>query len=91
MKTNIRFLSHLAVILRMRNVSDKICTENLNTYFMFNYVLLSRAIYEIMWKNRIEPDRPQMKIRRLRIACWTPKATNTHSQYVIIIGFPLKI
>ena len=25
----------------------------------------------------------------LRIACWIPKATNTHSQYVILIAFPL--
>ena len=28
--------------------------------------------------------------RRMRIACWTTKATNTHSQYVIIIAFPLQ-
>ena len=26
----------------------------------------------------------------MRIACWIPKATNTHSQYVIIIAFPLQ-
>ena len=26
--------------------------------------------------------------RRLRIACWIIKATNTHSQYVIFIAFP---
>jgi hypothetical protein len=26
----------------------------------------------------------------MRIACWIPKATNTHSQYVILIGFPLQ-
>ena len=29
-------------------------------------------------------------IRRMRIACWIPKATNTHSQYVILIAFPLQ-
>jgi hypothetical protein len=27
---------------------------------------------------------------RMRIACRIPKATNTHSQYVIIIVFPLQ-
>jgi hypothetical protein len=27
---------------------------------------------------------------RMRIACWIPKATNTHSQYVILIAFPLQ-
>ena len=32
--------------------------------------------------------RPQMKIRRMRISCRIPKATNPHSQYVIVIAFP---
>jgi len=31
-----------------------------------------------------------MTIRHMRIAYWTPKATNTHSQYVILITFPLQ-
>ena len=31
-----------------------------------------------------------MKIWRIRIAGWIPKATNTHSKYVNIIAFPLK-
>jgi len=25
---------------------------------------------------------------RMRIACWTPKATNTHTQVVLLIAFP---
>jgi len=36
----------------------------------------NRAVYEIMWKN-MESGRPQVTIWRMRIACWTPKATNT--------------
>jgi len=32
-----------------------------------------------MWKNTVEPDRPEMTIWRMRIACWIPKATNTHT------------
>ena len=27
-------------------------------------------------------------IGRMRIACWLSKATNTHSEYVIVIAFP---
>ena len=42
---------------------------------------------EIMWKNMEEPDRPQMTILRMRIACSIPKTTNTHSAYVILIAF----
>ena len=39
----------------------------------------------------IEPDRPRMKtIWRMRIAYWVTKATNTHSEYVILIAFPLQ-
>ena len=30
------------------------------------------------------------KIRRMRIACRVPKATNTNSEYVILIAFPLQ-
>ena len=30
------------------------------------------------------------RYRGMRIACWIPKATNTHSQYVILFGFPLQ-
>ena len=43
-----------------------------------------------MWKNIVEPDRPQLTIRRMRIVCWVPKATNTHSKYVILIDFPVQ-
>jgi hypothetical protein len=35
----------------------------------------------------LEPDRQQMTIWRICIACWIPKATNTHSEYVIINDF----
>jgi hypothetical protein len=42
----------------MRNVSDKI-----NTRFLFNHFFPEyRAVYETVWKNVVEPDRPQMKI-----------------------------
>ena len=27
----------------------------------------------------------------VRFTCWVSKATNTHSEYVILIGFPLSI
>jgi len=47
-----------------------------------------RAFYEIMWKNNVEPDRPRMKIWRMRIACWINKASKTHSEYVILVAFP---
>jgi hypothetical protein len=32
-----------------------------------------------------------MAIRSMRFACWITKATNTHSQYVILLSFRLQI
>jgi hypothetical protein len=46
----------------------------LSNYFFF---FENRAVCEIMWKNMVEPDRPQMTIWRMRIACWIPNATVT--------------
>jgi len=42
-----------------------------------------------MWKNAVEPSRPQMTTWSMCISCWIPKTTNTHSGYVIFIDFPL--
>jgi len=37
--------------------------ENNKTHFMFNtFFSENRAVYEIMWKNTVEPDRSQMAI-----------------------------
>ena len=30
------------------------------------------------------------RIRRMRIACWIPKATNTHSEYVNLLFSPMQ-
>ena len=41
-------------------------------------------------ENTVEQDRPQMTTGRMRIACWIPKATNRHSEYVVRIASPLQ-
>jgi hypothetical protein len=48
---------------------------------MYNTLFLieSRAIYEIMWKNTVQPDRPPTAIWRMRIACKITKGTNTYN------------
>jgi hypothetical protein len=69
------------ILLRIRNVSYRSCGENQNTHFMLSNVFY-RAFYEIMWKYFVVPVRPQMTIKRMRIACWIPMATNTNSHYV---------
>jgi hypothetical protein len=75
----------------MANVSDKLSIESQNTHFMLNNIFFeNNAVYEIMWKNIVEEGRRQMTIRRMRIARWIPKATNTHLDYAILIAFPLQ-
>jgi len=54
-----------------------------------NFFFENPAVYEKMWENIVEQGRPLMTIWCMRIAFWTTKATKTHSQYVIIIAFPL--
>ena len=41
-----------------------------------------------MLKNTVQPGRPQMTIWHMRIACRIHKATDTHSECVILIVFP---
>ena len=53
--------------------------EKIKTHFVLNNIFSEiRAVYEIMWKNMIQPDRPFKTIRLMRIARWLRKATNTH-------------
>ena len=49
-----------------------------------------RSRYEIMWKNIVEQDRPQMTIWRISIAFRISKATKTLSGYAILTAFPLR-
>jgi hypothetical protein len=74
----------------MRNISGKLCRENQNTHFVFSNVIFfeNRSVHEIMWRDIVERGRPQMTIWLMRIACWIPKGTNTHSQYLLLTGFP---
>jgi len=55
--------------------------ENIKTQILcaIKIFFFNRDVYEIMWKNTVQPDRPQTTIWRMHIICWIPKATNTHS------------
>ena len=57
---------------------------------MFNKVFFLYHHYEKKWKNTVGQNSPQLTIRRLRIACWIIKAINAHSEYLILISFPLQ-
>jgi hypothetical protein len=57
----------------------KVYREWKHTFYVQYLFGGNRAIYEIMWKNMVELDRPQMTIRRMHSACWIRKSTHTHT------------
>jgi len=78
----------------MRNVSDKRREKsrksrkrrgNQNTHSVFsNFFRRSYRVRDNVGKYVVQWSRPQMTVCRMRIACWTPKATNTHSVCVML-------
>ena len=92
MKTDIYFLSNLAHFLfELKILQTKLYRKSKHLIFYSQNVFFkNRAVFEIMWKNVVERGRPQMTTWRVRIACWVTKATNAHSEYEILIDFPLQ-
>ena len=87
-KHNEYFIEHLctfmishSLLLRMRNFSEK-GVDKIKTHILCSVTFSrNRAVYEVMWKNTVEPDRPASGgnvIRHMRCACWIPKAADTH-------------
>jgi len=69
----------------MRNISDKV-VEKLKKHVLLSITFfLSKIVpFVVMWKNILEANKPQMKAWHMSIACWIPKATNTHSRYLLL-------
>ena len=61
------------------------CHGNHLRHIIVFIVTIDLAVYEIMWKNFVEPCRLQMTLRRMRFACRLLTATNSQSEYVIIL------
>ena len=74
--------------LRMRNISDKF-RELQSAHFMFHNIFQKTIP---LWNNVERYIRAGYArgntIGCMLFACWIPKATNTHSTYVILIAFP---
>jgi hypothetical protein len=93
MKITRLFKSYLAQFFLEWEMLQAKVVEKIKTHFMFNNFFFwggNHSLYEIMWKNILEPGRAKMTIWRMRIACWIPMATNTHSEYIILTASPLQ-
>ena len=62
--------------------------EKINAHFILVLDFENYAEYRIMWKNFVEPYRPQTTLCRVLTACWIRKATNTHSELCNNYCFP---
>ena len=81
-----------SVLRRTSNVSGKSYNEKQNTHFMFSnfFPLEKRAVYEIMWENIVQPDRPQVTIWCIYISWLISMAKIAQSEYVILTAFTLQ-
>jgi hypothetical protein len=54
---------------------------------VFNDFFFGKKVpfFEIMWKNIVEPDRPQTTVWRMRIACWITNATDPQSMLLLLL------
>jgi hypothetical protein len=71
----------------MRNTSDTNCVECQNTHFMFHSLFLPRSC---RLRDTAGQATDENIIRRMRIACWLPKFTNSQSEYATLITVALQ-
>jgi hypothetical protein len=79
MKTNIYFfIISCSFRLRMRNVSNKSCRENQNTFLFKNFY--SKIVpFRKKCRKILLNGAGHVTVRLMRIGCWALKATNTHT------------
>jgi hypothetical protein len=70
----------------MRNVLDKICTENRNTHFMFNNFLPKIVPFMTTWKNMLAPETTEKMAQHN--AHLISKATHTKAQAQTVTHAP---
>jgi hypothetical protein len=73
MATNVHFLCLAYFFLKWELFQKILHVEKMKTFSFCSVTLKkkkNRTVYDTMWKNIVERGRPQMTIRRMRIACW---------------------
>jgi hypothetical protein len=90
MKTDIHFLIYLTEFFVEWEMFQTKVVEKIKTHFMLTDFFFNCAICEIMWENNVEVARLQVTMWHMHTTCWLTKATDTHSEYVILIAFSLQ-
>ena len=81
-----------SVVLRMRNIRDRSFRENQNIHFTCNKLFFfeNHAVYEVMWKNTVQPDTWKINMTNTLYTLNTEGYKHAHSQYVILTSFALQ-
>jgi hypothetical protein len=80
MKTDIGFRSYLVQFFLAQEMFRTNVGEKNTRFTPNNFFFENRAVYKIMCKNTVQPDKPQITIWRMRTACCIPMLqTHTNS------------
>ena len=80
MNTNLHFRSYIAqFVLEWKTFQTEV-VEKLKTHILrwITFFFRKSRLFEIIWKNIVELDRPRITIWRMCFACWMCKATHVH-------------
>jgi hypothetical protein len=80
------------ILLRRRNISNQICTEEQNIFCPtpFFSLKLLRLWDNVEKHGRVGQVTDDNILWSMRFECWMDKATKTHSEYVILTDIPRK-
>jgi hypothetical protein len=66
------------ILLKMKKISNKSCTENQNTYFMFGNVFPKFVPFMRQCRKKCDGAREAADNRPMRVECWISKHTRPH-------------
>jgi len=71
MNTNVHFWTYLAQFILEWEIFHTKVVEKIKIHILCSLTIFleNRTFYEIMWENTVKPERPQMTIWHMRIAC----------------------
>jgi hypothetical protein len=83
------FMILCSILLKMRNVLDKSCTENQNTLSTLSDLFLKIMLFMRQCRKTLQSQTATDEniIWGTSTACWISKATDAHSKYVTLIAF----
>jgi hypothetical protein len=90
MKTSTQLSSYLAQFLEKEMFRKKV-VEKFKTHILCSVTFFAnRVVYELMWIKHCRAGQVTDDNMVHKLAFWIPKATNTQSEYLIFIDFPLQ-